>query len=62
MWFSPSMSFVSYRFRAHTYQLKPPVHEDISTATTLAERTLKAIRMAFGIIAYPAEHLHPAGL
>jgi hypothetical protein len=60
VWLDSSMSFVSYWFRAR-HQPKPPVHEDISTTTALVERTLKTIKIPFGIVAYPAEHLHPAG-
>ena len=54
------MSFVSYWFRAR-HELNPPVHQDINTTTTLVERTLKTMKKTFGIVAYPAEHLHPAG-
>ena len=60
VWLGSSVSFVSYPFRAR-HELNPPVHQDINTTTTLVERTLKTMKKTFGIVAYPAEHLDPAG-
>ena len=51
VWLGLSVSFVSYRFRAR-HELNPPVHQDIGTTTTLVERLLRSIKIAFGIVAY----------